>query len=103
MSKTLFITTANTLDTIPRPLLDRMEILRLTGYTEEEKVQIAKKYLLPRQLKESGVSAEQAIITDDTIRALIQGYTREAGSSAAGAGYRPRHPQGCAAVRGRQH
>jgi ATP-dependent Lon protease len=56
-----------------------MEILRLTGYTEEEKVAIAKKYLLPRQLKESGVSAEQAIIGDDTIRALIQGYTREAG------------------------
>jgi len=79
LSKTLFITTANTLDTIPRPLLDRMEILRLTGYTEEEKVQIAKKYLLPRQLSESGVSAEQAIISDDTIRALIQGYTREAG------------------------
>ena len=63
LSKTLFITTANTLDTIPRPLLDRMEILRLTGYTEEEKVQIAKKYLLPRQLSESGVSAEQAIIS----------------------------------------
>jgi ATP-dependent Lon protease len=79
LSKTLFITTANTLDTIPRPLLDRMEILRLTGYTEEEKVQIAKKYLLPRQLSESGVSAEQAIISDDTIRALIRGYTREAG------------------------
>jgi ATP-dependent Lon protease len=79
LSKTLFITTANTLDTIPRPLLDRMEILRLSGYTEEEKVAIAKKYLLPRQLKESGVSAEQAVITDDTLRALIQGYTREAG------------------------
>ena len=79
LSKTLFITTANTLDTIPRPLLDRMEILRLSGYTEEEKVAIAKKYLLPRQLKESGVSAEQAIIPDETIRALIQGYTREAG------------------------
>jgi ATP-dependent Lon protease len=79
LSKTLFITTANTLDTIPRPLLDRMEILRLTGYTEEEKVEIAKKYLLPRQLQESGVSAEQAVIPDETIRALIQGYTREAG------------------------
>lgn len=79
LSKTLFITTANTLDTIPRPLLDRMEILRLSGYTEEEKVEIAKKYLLPRQLSESGVSAEQAVISDDTIRALIQGYTREAG------------------------
>lgn len=79
LSKTLFITTANTLDTIPRPLLDRMEILRLTGYTEEEKVEIAKKYLVPRQLSESGVSAEQAVIPDETLRALIQGYTREAG------------------------
>jgi ATP-dependent Lon protease len=79
LSKTLFITTANTLDTIPRPLLDRMEILRLTGYTEEEKVEIAKKYLVPRQLQESGVSAEQAVIPDETLRALIQGYTREAG------------------------
>ena len=79
LSKTLFITTANTLDTIPRPLLDRMEILRLSGYTEEEKVAIAKKYLLPRQLKESGVSAEQAVIPDETLRSLIQGYTREAG------------------------
>ncbi|HYI97250.1 MAG TPA: endopeptidase La [Bryobacteraceae bacterium] len=79
LSKTFFITTANTLDTIPRPLLDRMEILRLTGYTEEEKVEIAKKYLVPRQLSESGVSAEQAGIPDETLRALIQGYTREAG------------------------
>ena len=79
LSKTFFITTANTLDTIPRPLLDRMEILRLTGYTEEEKVEIAKKYLVPRQLSESGVSAEQAVIPDETLRALIQGYTREAG------------------------
>src|SRR3954453_6783611 len=79
LSKVLFVTTANTLDTIPRPLLDRMEVLRLSGYTEEEKVEIAKKYLLPRQLTESGVTAEQAIIPDETIRALIQGYTREAG------------------------
>jgi ATP-dependent Lon protease len=79
LSKTLFITTANTLDTIPRPLLDRMEILRLSGYTEEEKVEIAKKYLIPRQLHESGVTAEQAVIPDETLRALISGYTREAG------------------------
>ncbi|HYP09234.1 MAG TPA: endopeptidase La, partial [Bryobacteraceae bacterium] len=79
LSKTLFITTANTLDTIPRPLLDRMEILRLSGYTEEEKVEISKKYLLLRQLKEAGLTDQQAIIPDETIRALIQGYTREAG------------------------
>jgi ATP-dependent Lon protease len=79
LSKALFITTANTLDTIPRPLLDRMEILRLSGYTEEEKVEIAKKYLIPRQLRESGVTAEQSVILDETLRALISGYTREAG------------------------
>ena len=79
LSNTLFITTANTLDTIPRPLLDRMEVLRLSGYTEEEKVEISKKYLLPRQLKEAGLTEEQANIPDETIRALIQGYTREAG------------------------
>jgi ATP-dependent Lon protease len=79
LSKTLFITTANTLDTIPRPLLDRMEVLRLSGYTEEEKVEISKKYLLPRQLKEAGLTNEQAVLPDETLRALIQGYTREAG------------------------
>ena len=75
LSKVLFITTANTLDTIPRPLLDRMEILRLSGYSEEEKVEIAKRYLLPRQLKEAGLTAEQASIPDETIRALIQRVT----------------------------
>ena len=79
LSKTLFITTANTLDTIPRPLLDRMEVLRLSGYTEEEKVEIAKKYLIPRQLRESGLTPEQTALPDETVRALIQGYTREAG------------------------
>jgi ATP-dependent Lon protease len=79
LSKVLFITTANTLDTIPRPLLDRMEILRLQGYSEEEKIEIAKRYLIPRQLKESGVTAEQAVILDETLSRLIQGYTREAG------------------------
>jgi ATP-dependent Lon protease len=79
LSKTLFITTANTLDTIPRPLLDRMEVLRLSGYTEEEKIEISKKYLIPRQLRESGLTAEQAVIPDETLRALITGYTREAG------------------------
>jgi ATP-dependent Lon protease len=79
LSKVLFITTANTLDTIPRPLLDRMEVLRLQGYSEEEKIEIAKRYLIPRQLKESGVTAEQAVITDETLSRLIQSYTREAG------------------------
>src|SRR5512132_4166600 len=64
LSKTLFITTANTLDTIPRPLLDRMEILRLSGYTEEEKIEIAKRYLIPRQLKEAGLTDEQVQLPD---------------------------------------
>jgi ATP-dependent Lon protease len=79
LSKTFFITTANTLDTIPRPLLDRMEILRLSGYSEEEKVQIARRYLIPRQLKEAGLGHEQVQIPDETLRRVIGRYTREAG------------------------
>lgn len=79
LSKALFITTANTLDTIPRPLLDRMEVLRLSGYPEEEKVEIAKRYLLPRQLTEAGLTAEQVIFPDETLSHLIRAYTREAG------------------------
>jgi len=79
LSQTFFIATANTLDTIPRPLLDRMEIIRLSGYSEEEKVQIAKRYLIARQLKDSGVTAEQVSIPDETLRAIITRYTREAG------------------------
>ncbi len=79
LSKVLFITTANALDTIPRPLLDRMEVLRLSGYSEEEKVQIAHRYLIPRQLKEAGLSAEQCLLNDEGLRKIISGYTREAG------------------------
>ncbi len=79
LSKVLFVTTANTLDTIPRPLLDRMEILRLSGYTEEEKIEISKKYLIPRQVKESGLTSEQVVIPDETLSTLIRNYTREAG------------------------
>ena len=79
LSKALFITTANSLDTIPSPLRDRMEILRLAGYSEEEKVEIAKRYLIPRQLKETGVSAEQCQIMDETLQRIISRYTREAG------------------------
>jgi ATP-dependent Lon protease len=79
LSKVLFITTANTLDTIPSPLRDRMEILRLAGYSEEEKVEIAKRYLIPRQLKETGVTAEQCQIMDETLQRIISRYTREAG------------------------
>ena len=79
LSKVLFITTANTLDTIPAPLLDRMEILRLSGYSEEEKMQIARRYLLPRQLKHTGLTAEQFILTDEALHKAIASYTREAG------------------------
>jgi ATP-dependent Lon protease len=79
LSKVFFITTANSLDTIPAPLLDRLEILRLSGYSEEEKVEIAKRYLLPRQLSETGLSAEQLQAPDETIKRVISRYTREAG------------------------
>ncbi|HZV04918.1 MAG TPA: endopeptidase La [Gemmataceae bacterium] len=79
LSKVFFITTANTLDTIPRPLLDRMEVIRLSGYSEEEKVEIAKRYLLPRRLKEAGLTAEQLQIEPAALRHVIARYTREAG------------------------
>ena len=79
LSKTLFIATANTLDTIPRPLLDRMEILRLAGYSEEEKLQIARRYLIPRQLREAGLAEGQIRLPEDSLRLVISRYTREAG------------------------
>jgi ATP-dependent Lon protease len=79
LSKVFFITTANTLDTVPRPLLDRMEILRLPGYSEEEKLEIARRYLVPRRISEVGLTAERLGFTDEAIRHVIAGYTREAG------------------------
>src|SRR5207247_2374584 len=79
LSKVFFITTANTLDTIPRPLLDRMELIQLSGYSEEEKLEIAKRYLIPRQLSQTGVNAQQLVIPDETVKRLISRYTREAG------------------------
>ncbi len=79
LSQAMFILTANTTDTIPRPLLDRMEVIRLSGYSEEEKLQIARRYLLPRQLQETGVARELLDLPDETLTYLIARYTREAG------------------------
>jgi ATP-dependent Lon protease len=79
LSRVAFITTANVLDTIPGPLRDRMEIITLAGYTESEKLQIARRYLVRRQLEANGLAAEQVEITDDALHAVIQHYTREAG------------------------
>ena len=79
LSNVMFITTANTLDTIPKPLLDRMEIIELGSYTDEEKLMIAKNHLLPKQLKNHGLKKSQLRITDDAIRELIRCYTRESG------------------------
>ena len=79
LSKVMFITTANTTDTIPRPLLDRMEIIEVSGYTEEEKVNIAEKYLVPKQIKENGLTKSNISFTEQGIRTLINYYTRESG------------------------
>jgi ATP-dependent Lon protease len=79
LSKVLFIATANQLDTIPGPLRDRMEIIELTGYTEEEKVEIARRYLVRRQLEANGLKPEQASITDGALKRIARDYTREAG------------------------
>jgi ATP-dependent Lon protease len=79
LSKVLFICTANTLDTIPGPLLDRMDVIQLSGYTEEEKLGIAKRYLLPKQLEAHGLRRAQLQLTDRTLRTIIREYTREAG------------------------
>jgi ATP-dependent Lon protease len=79
LSEVVFIATANMLDTIPAPLLDRMEIIAFDGYTTEEKLAIAKGYLLPRQLKRNGLKVEEISVEDDVVRAVISEYTREAG------------------------
>ncbi|NLK86148.1 MAG: endopeptidase La, partial [Clostridiaceae bacterium] len=79
LSDVLFLTTANTLDTIPRPLLDRMEVITISGYTEEEKVHIAQKYLLSKQIKAHGLQKRNLKIDESTIRSIINYYTREAG------------------------
>jgi len=79
LSDVLFLTTANSLDTIPRPLLDRMEVITISGYTEEEKVQIAQRYLVNKQMKAHGLQKKNLKITEDAIRCIINYYTREAG------------------------
>ena len=79
LSDVLFVTTANTLDTIPAPLLDRMEVIELTSYTDEEKLQIAKKHLMPKQLKKHGLKASQLRVGDAVYRRVIAEYTRESG------------------------
>jgi ATP-dependent Lon protease len=79
LSKVFFITTANTLDTISQPLLDRMEIIRVQGYSEREKAEIARRYLWPRRLKEAGLDASQTLLSDEVLNLVISRYTREAG------------------------
>ena len=79
LSKVMFITTANTVDTIPYPLLDRMEIIELTGYTQEEKQEIAKQYLIPKQIKNNGLTEKRVEFTDDAVKEIVEGYTMEAG------------------------
>ena len=79
LSKVLFITTANTLDTVPAPLLDRMEVIELGGYTRNEKFEIAKRYLIPKEKEKNGISSYTVNFTEDGIYELIDGYTKEAG------------------------
>ena len=79
LSQVLFIATANTLDTIPAPLRDRMEVLSLSGYTDEEKVGIARQYLIPKQLAAHGLASDELVVEPDAIRGIVRGYTRESG------------------------
>jgi ATP-dependent Lon protease len=79
LSNVMFVTTANTLDTIPGPLRDRMEVIQLAGYTEEEKLQIAKRYLVPRQIERNGLKKSKLGFTDSGLKTIIEDYTREAG------------------------
>jgi len=79
LSEVVFIATANVADTIPGPLLDRMDLIRLDGYTEDEKVHIAERYLVPRQRRHAGLRDDELVLADDVIPAVIRGYTREAG------------------------
>ena len=78
LSNVMFVTTANTLN-IPGPLLDRMEVIRISGYTEDEKIEIAKKYLIPKQIKDSGLKEGEWSIDDDSVKSIVRNYTRESG------------------------
>ena len=100
LSKVMFICTANVLDTIPSALRDRMEVIQLVGYTEDEKVKIAQRYLVPRQREANGLKASEIKISTGTIRRIISGYTREAGlrnlerrSGRSAAAWPPRSPR----------
>src|SRR5690606_19355091 len=79
LSDVIFLATANQLDTIPGPLLDRMEVVTLDGYTEDEKVAIARDHLVARQRERTGLTADEVAVTDDALREIVNGYTREAG------------------------
>jgi ATP-dependent Lon protease len=79
LSRVMFVTTANTLETIPGPLRDRMEVIQLAGYTEEEKLEIAKRYLVPRQIERNGLRSSRIAFTDKALRTIVADYTREAG------------------------
>src|SRR5436190_678780 len=79
LSEVLFVATANFLQSIPAPLLDRLETVNFAGYTEHEKLEIAKRYLVPRQLRENGLTAEQLTLSDEALSEMITSYTREAG------------------------
>ncbi len=85
LSQVLFIVTANVAETIPGPLYDRLEVIRLDGYTEDEKLAIARHHLLPRQLERAGLRADEVEVTDDALQAIAADYTREAGSGASSA------------------
>ena len=83
----MFVATANTLN-IPGPLLDRMEVIRLSGYTEAEKINIAQRYLVPKQMRDNGLKPEELSITEDALRDVVRYYTREAGVRSLGATFR---------------
>jgi len=79
LSQVLFVTTANSLDTIPQPLLDRMEVLDISGYTYKDKEEIAKRYLIPKEMDKNGINSKLIAFTDEGVKAIIEGYTKEAG------------------------